>query len=73
MLTEIGRPSTLLSILEYTYDSAWLVEAAIRRIDKAKVLGPIQAKLEKALQEAFREQGRRFMKEFAKLEPWFLK
>lgn len=72
MLQQIGRPSTLLSVLEYTYDVAWLAETAMRRVDKAKVLAPLVEELEEGLRKAFLRQGELFLEQvFSKTKLWW--
>lgn len=61
----------VLEVAEFTKETMWLLERALKHVNKAKELAPIERKLERALKKAFREQGRLFLERFAELEPWF--
>jgi hypothetical protein len=64
-------PTEALELATFATEAVWLVEAAMRQIDKIKELAPIEAKLEKALQKAFRKEGKLFLENIEPLRGFF--
>jgi len=65
-----GRPDGLVAFMA---EATSLFLEATQNLKKRRVLKPIERELEKALQGAFRQQGKLFLEQFAELEPWFPK
>lgn len=62
-----------LQIASFAAEALFLTEAAFNQIDKVKELAPIEAKLEKALEKAFRKEGKLFLGKLEYLSGFFPK
>jgi len=60
-----------LQIAKFAAEALFLTEAAFKRIDKIKELAPIEANLEKAVQKAFRKEGKLFLGKLESLRGFF--
>jgi len=60
-----------LQLAAFAAEALSLIEGAFKQIDKIKELAPIEAKLEKALEKAFRKEGKVFLDKLESLQGFF--